>query len=198
MDYSRAFITTTTMPEPVSVWPSASGFLNAITAGSGSNPNPDADQSSASLSPSERTDLRKRHILIAEDSKSDIFLIRQALQKSSVDAHFHIAEDGEKAVRFFEQADADAAAPCPDLILLDINMPRYKGGEILRRLRASSRCAGALVVVVTSSDSQRDRQEMEALGANAYFRKPSDFSEFMRLGPLVRDLLAGNEPGPAV
>jgi len=134
--------------------------------------------------------------LIAEDSKSDVFLIRQALTKAEIDAQIHVASDGEKTVRFFEHADADPAAPCPDLILLDINMPCYKGGDVLRRLRASSRCKDALVVVVTSSDSQRDRQEMDAFGAAGYFRKPSQFSEFMKLGQLVRDLLARNETPP--
>jgi two-component system, chemotaxis family, response regulator Rcp1 len=82
-----------------------------------------------------------------------------------------------------------SATPCPDLILLDINMPRYKGGDILPRLRASSRCKDVLVLIVTSSDSQRDREEMDAFAADGYFRKPSEFSEFMKLGQLVRDLL---------
>jgi two-component system, chemotaxis family, response regulator Rcp1 len=162
-------------------------------AGSGSNPNPDADRSSASPSRSDQPGSRPWQILIAEDSKSDVFLIRQALRKSELDTEIHVTEDGEKTIRFFEQADADPAAPCPDLILLDINMPRYKGGDVLRRLRASARCKDALVVVVTSSDSQRDREDMDAFGANEYFRKPSDFSEFMKLGQLVRDLLARNE-----
>jgi len=126
--------------------------------------------------------------LIAEDNKSDVLLIQRALKKSGIEAQIHIADDGEKAVRFFERAEADAIAPCPDIVLLDINMPRYKGAEILRRLRASPRCKDALVLVVTSSDSSRDRTEMDALGANGYFRKPSDFSEFMTLGPIVRDL----------
>jgi len=101
----------------------------------------------------------------------------------------HVADDGEKTIRFFEQADVDPAAPCPDLVLLDINMPRYKGGDVLRRLRVSARCKDALVVVVTSSDSQRDREDMDAFGANGYFRKPSEFSEFMKLVQLVRNLL---------
>ncbi len=137
--------------------------------------------------------MRVWQILIAEDNKSDVYLIRQALKESGVDAQIHVADDGEKTIRFFEQADADAAAPCPDLILLDINMPRYKGGDILRRLRASSRCKDALVIIVTSSDSQRDREEMNAFGVQGYFRKPSEFLEFMKLGPLVRDLLTRNE-----
>ena len=170
--------------------------MNATTAGSGSNRNPDADRSSASLSRSDQPGVRPWQILIAEDSKSDVYLIRQALKKSGIDAQIHVADDGEKAVMFFEQADADAAAPCPDLILLDINMPRYKGGDILRKLRASARCKDALVLIVTSSDSQRDREDMEAFGANGYFRKPSEFSEFMKLGPLVRDLLARKETPP--
>ena len=144
-----------------------------------------------------RRALRPCQILIAEDNKSDVFLIRQALQKSGINAQIHIADDGEKTVKFFEQADADPTAPCPDLILLDINMPRYKGGDILRKLRASARCNNALVLVVTSSDSQRDREEMDAFGANGYFRKPSDFSEFMKLGQLVGELLARKDGPPA-
>ena len=76
-------------------------------------------------------------------------------------------------------------------------MPRYKGSDILRKLRASSRCKSTIVVVVTSSDSSRDRAEMDALGANGYFRKPSDFSEFMVLGQMVLDLLAPHGERPA-
>jgi chemotaxis family two-component system response regulator Rcp1 len=196
LDYSHAFTTPTAMPAPVSAWPSVSASLIATMGGSGSNRNPDADRSSASLSRSDQSGVRPWQILIAEDSKSDVYLIRQALKKSGIDAQIHVADDGEKAVMFFEQADADAAAPCPDLILLDINMPRYKGGDILRKLRASARCKDALVLIVTSSDSQRDREDMEAFGANGYFRKPSEFSEFMKLGPLVCDLLARNQPPP--
>jgi chemotaxis family two-component system response regulator Rcp1 len=178
------------MTAQVSAWPSVSASSSGITAGSGSNQNPDAGQSSASRSPSDDTQARRPwHILIAEDNKSDVFLIQRALKTSGVRAQVHLVDDGEKAVMFFERADADATAPCPDLILLDINMPRYKGGDILRKLRASSRCKNALVLIVTSSDSSRDREEMDALGANGYFRKPSEFSEFMTLGQMVRDLL---------
>jgi len=158
-------------------------------AASGSNQNPDADRNSASRSQSEAKTGAAWQILIAEDNKSDVSLIQRALKSSGIEIQTYVADDGEKAVRFFEQADADAAAPCPDLVLLDINMPRYKGGDILRKLRASSRCKNALVLVVTSSNSVRDREEMDALGADGYFRKPSEFSEFMALGQIVRDLL---------
>jgi DNA-binding response OmpR family regulator len=123
-------------------------------------------------------------------------LIRQALQASGIDAHLRIATDGEDTIKYFDQVDADPSAPCPDLILLDLNMPRYKGSDILRKLRASARCANALVLVVTSSDLVRDREEMTALGANGYFRKPSKFGAFMQLGVIVRDLLATKPDDP--
>ena len=136
---------------------------------------------------------RQRHILIIEDNKADASLIRRALAGAGVSAELHEVADGEKAIRFFENADLDPEAPCPVLVLLDINMPRYKGGEILHHLRASARCRNALVLVVTSSDSQRDREQMDRLGANGYFRKPSEFDEFMQLGPQVQQLLATSD-----
>ena len=118
-----------------------------------------------------------------------MLLIRQALQKSGLSTRIHVADDGEKTIHYFEQIDANASVPCPDLILLDINLPRFKGPDILRMLRASTRCAHALVLVVTSSDTLRDREQMDALGANGYFRKPSSFLEFMKLGQVVRAIL---------
>ena len=101
----------------------------------------------------------------------------------------HLVDDGEKAMSFFEAADRDPAAPCPDVVLLDVNLPRFKGSEVLEYLRKSSRCSRCAVLVVSSSNSPRDREEMDRLGANGYFRKPSEFDEFMQLGGIVRLLL---------
>ena len=132
--------------------------------------------------------MRKRQILIAEDNRADVFLIREALQRARIDAEIYVAEDGEQAIRYLERAGRQAT-PVPDLVLLDINLPRYKGGDILRQLRRGGPSAGAIVMVVTSSNSPADREEMNGLGADAYFRKPSDYGEFMKLGSIVRDLL---------
>jgi CheY-like chemotaxis protein len=157
------------------------------------------DRNSASRSEAEAARIgRAPKILIADDNRSDVFLIREALKKSGIEAQIYVANDGEQTIRFLDQAGADSSAACPDLILLDINMPRYKGGAILRHLRSNSRCASCLVLIVTSSNSDQDREEMEALGANGYFRKPSDFSEFMKLGQLVSELLALNKPPPSI
>lgn len=128
-------------------------------------------------------------ILIVEDNPADVFLIREAIQAAKIEADLHVVKDGEQAVRFFEQVDGDDAAPCPVLVILDINLPRRHGGEVLQRIRKSRRCGDGLVIAISTSDSARDRQEMAKLGANDYFHKPSDYREFMKLGDMVRDLL---------
>jgi chemotaxis family two-component system response regulator Rcp1 len=125
-----------------------------------------------------------------EDSRADVFLIRESLHEAEVDADLHVVHDGEKAVVFFEQADGDPSAPVPDMVILDINLPKRPGNDVLQQMRKSARCAGALVLVVTSSDSERDREEMSKLGAAAYFCKPSEYQKFLKLGELAKGLLA--------
>jgi len=92
-------------------------------------------------------------------------------------------------MQFFERVDADESIACPELVLLDLNLPRKDGADVLKRIRSSSRCANVIVVVVTSSASPRDLQEMRDLGANAIFQKDLDLSAFMKLGDVVRKLL---------
>jgi CheY-like chemotaxis protein len=125
-----------------------------------------------------------------EDSKADLYLIREAIAIARVDAAVSIANDGHQAVEFIDQADASQEAPCPDLVLLDLNLPKKDGIEVLRHLRQSAVCKNALVLVVSSSDSVSDREAVKALGLNEYFRKPSVYAEFMKLGPMIKDLLA--------
>jgi chemotaxis family two-component system response regulator Rcp1 len=128
-------------------------------------------------------------MLIVEDNPADVFLIRKAIRSAKLPADLHIASDGEQAIRFFDEADADITAPCPAVVLLDINLPKKPGGQVLQHLRKSPRCGKALVITVSSSDSARDREEMTKLGANSYFHKPSEYEEFMKLGDIVKDLL---------
>jgi len=132
---------------------------------------------------------RPCEILIIEDNRADVFLIRESIHVAQIDATLHVVPDGEKAIRFFEDADADPSSPCPDIVILDINLPKKQGREVLERMRHSRRCANAMVVVVTSSDSEQDREAMRKLGAASYFRKPSEYDGFMRLGELLKGLL---------
>jgi DNA-binding response OmpR family regulator len=118
-----------------------------------------------------------------------VFLIRESIVLAAVDAELHIVPDGEKAIQFFEHADADPASPCPDLVLLDINLPKREGREVLHHMRNSRRCSQAAVLVVTSSDSERDREDMAKFGVKGYFRKPSEYDSFLKLGELVKSML---------
>jgi DNA-binding response OmpR family regulator len=163
--------------------------------GSGSNPNPDEDQSSALRSPSDTTSAgAHRHVLVVEDNEADVFLIHEAMEATRLPLRLHVAEDGEQAVRFFDRADDDPEMPCPALVILDINLPKKQGGDVLEHMRRSRKCADALVIAVSTSDSAEDRERMANLGADEYFRKPSGYDEFMKLSDIVKDLLGG--PGP--
>jgi chemotaxis family two-component system response regulator Rcp1 len=160
--------------------------------GSGLNPNPDVDQSSASNSPLEEPATRVLgHILVVEDNEADVFLIQEAIEAKKLPMALHVVRDGEQAMRYFDEADGDVSAPCPSLVILDINLPKKQGGEVLKHMRRSRRCANALVIAVSTSDSARDREQMTELGVNGYFRKPSEYPAFMKLGDVVKALLAG-------
>lgn len=119
-----------------------------------------------------------------------MFLIREAIAGVRVKADLHFVSDGDAATRFFDSADADAAAPCPTPVLLDLNLPKKSGNDVLRHLRASRRCGNAAVLIVSSSDALSDRAAVGSLGVDGYFRKPSDYNDFMKLGDLVKKLLA--------
>jgi CheY-like chemotaxis protein len=128
-------------------------------------------------------------ILIVEDSKTDLFLIQEAIASAHVNADLHFASDGDAATQFFDSADGDANAPCPNLVLLDLNLPKKHGDDVLRHLRSSPRCGNASVLIVSSSDAARDREAVAGLGVNGYFRKPSDYYDYMKLGDLIKRLL---------
>jgi len=127
-------------------------------------------------------------ILLVEDAEPDVFLVREALETGGVKFNLRVLGDGEKAVDFIDEIDRDAGA-CPHLLLLDLNLPKKSGAQVLEHLRQSQRWRSVPVVVLTSSDSPRDKEQTAQLGATRYFRKPSRLAEFMKLGEIVRDLL---------
>ena len=131
--------------------------------------------------------MTKLRLLLVEDNPADVFLVREALREESLDCELAVVDDGEQAIQFFERVDA-SSEPAPDLLLLDLNVPRIGGEQVLERLRQSRSCAGIAVVVMTSSDSPHDRKRAVDLGAAEYFRKPANLDEFMALGKLVRRL----------
>ena len=128
-------------------------------------------------------------ILLIEDSSADVYLVRESLTKHLKEFELQVVNDGEKAFKLIEAADLDTSMPCPSLMLLDLNLPKRSGQEILQRLRQSPRCGHVPVVILTSSDSPADRAETAKLGATAYFRKPPDLEEFMQIGMVVERVL---------
>lgn len=125
-------------------------------------------------------------ILLVEDNPGDIFLIRQALLEHQIDAELFIAQDGDEFTALLEKLGD--SVPRPDVLLLDLNLPRIEGPDLFRRVRGHTLCSDAPLIVVTSSDSAKDRAWTSEFGVSHYFRKPSDFAEFMQLGALIREV----------
>jgi CheY-like chemotaxis protein len=161
--------------------------LSGIEGESGSNPSWGKDLRSSSLSKAEPTD--PFLIFLVEDNPADAFLVREAIAMHKVLTRLVVIRDGEEAIRLIDKADTDPTAPCPVLFLLDLNIPTKNGEEVLAHIRKSKRCVGTPVVIVTSSDSPADRAAVELLGANRYFRKPTDLEDFMQIGEVIKEML---------
>ena len=132
----------------------------------------------------------KARILLAEDNDGDVFLVRRALQKRGVSHELVVMHNGEEALAWLDghagQQNGDGA---PELILLDLNLPRVDGAQLLSHIRKSDSFCRTPVIVLTSSDSPKDRQMALELGANLYFRKPTDLGSFMDLGRIIDETL---------
>jgi CheY-like chemotaxis protein len=131
-------------------------------------------------------------VLLVEDSPADIYIVRESLKTHMKEVDLQVLNDGEKAFALIEAAEADDSAPAPVLLILDLNLPKRSGQEVLKRVRQSSKLGRIPVVIFTSSDSPVDRAETTKLGATAYFRKPADLEEFMCIGKVVRSVLTAH------
>jgi CheY-like chemotaxis protein len=134
--------------------------------------------------------MKPADILLAEDNSGDVLLIRQALLEHHVAHDLHVMPDGAAAIEFVLRMGTPGV-PCPDLVLLDLNLPKVDGAEVLSAIRMRSECSNTPVIVITSSDAPRDKQRLEKLGVTRYFRKPSNLADYMQLGAAVLDALAG-------
>jgi chemotaxis family two-component system response regulator Rcp1 len=136
---------------------------------------------------------RPYQILLAEDSAADIGIVRIALRDQNLDHVLQVARDGEEAIALIERADNDSRIAGPDLLLLDMHLPKYDGEAILTRLRSTERYAQIPVIVMTSSDAPQDHDRAQRHAAMFYFRKPSCLKEFIQLGTIVSDILTGTK-----
>jgi CheY-like chemotaxis protein len=136
----------------------------------------------------------KNIILLAEDNDGDVFLVRRALEKRGLSHELVVAHNGEEAMIWLNaNACKEQCHVTPNLILLDLNLPRVDGGQLLSHIRKTDTFSRTPVIVLTSSDSPKDRQMAMDLGANLYFRKPTDLASFMDLGRIVEEALGSGE-----
>jgi chemotaxis family two-component system response regulator Rcp1 len=117
------------------------------------------------------------NVLLVEDSPADVRLIREALKSATVPVHITVAQDGVEAMNYLH--DSEQAAALPDLMLLDLNLPRKNGREVLAEVKTSPQLKQIPVLIMTSSRSDEDVNEAYALNANCYIAKPYDFQEYV-------------------
>ena len=128
-------------------------------------------------------------ILVVEDNPADVYLIQEAMRGAGIKVPVHVVKDGEAATDFFDDADQNDAAARPTLVVLDINLPKKNGIQVLQHLRRSPRCQEAIVIVVSTSNAEQDREAIMRNGADAYFPKPSKYDDFLKLGDLILERL---------
>lgn len=132
-----------------------------------------------------------RSILLAEDNPADVYLLRHAFSLESEPLDIVVAGDGEQAVDYI----SGRGAVIPDLIVLDLNLPKRDGCDVLRHIRNRKDYEHVPVVVLTSSDSPRDQEATVALGADCFITKPSDLDAFLSLGRRLLAVISRKEPG---
>jgi chemotaxis family two-component system response regulator Rcp1 len=120
-------------------------------------------------------------VLLVEDSPGDVRLTREALKDAKVQISLHVASDGIEAMAFLERAGAHAHAPRPDLILLDLNLPKKDGREVLQEIKESATLKSIPVVILTTSASETDILRSYQLHANCYISKPVDLDGFLKV-----------------
>jgi CheY-like chemotaxis protein len=124
---------------------------------------------------------RPIEVLLVEDNPGDVRLTREALKEGKVHNNLHVAPDGVEALAFLRREGRYAAAVRPDLILLDLNLPRKGGREVLEEIKSDPALRHIPVVILTSSQAEQDIARAYDLHANCYISKPVDLDQFIRV-----------------
>jgi CheY-like chemotaxis protein len=132
-------------------------------------------------------ELRVVEVLLVEDDPGDVLMTREAFADFKVHNRLHVVNNGVDALSHLRKEGAYADAPAPDLILLDLNLPRMDGREVLAAVKADPELRRIPVVVLTTSDAEEDVVESYALHANAYVTKPADFERFIEVVRQIDD-----------
>ena len=138
--------------------------------------------------PESRTDVGEPiEILMVDDSMGDVRLAQEALKEARVRNRLSVVHDGEQAMAFLRREDGYGDAPRPDLVLLDLNMPRMDGREVLAQIKGDPDLRSIPVVILTSSEAERDISGAYELQANCYITKPVDLDQFITVVRSIED-----------
>jgi chemotaxis family two-component system response regulator Rcp1 len=122
---------------------------------------------------------KRIQILLVEDNPDDVLLTAEVLRETRIPSDLHVAMDGEEAMDFFHRRDPFADAPVPDLVLLDLNLPKKDGRQVLVELKADPRLRRIPVIVLTTSAAERDVLHAYDTHVNAYVRKPVGYAALL-------------------
>ena len=136
---------------------------------------------------SAQTPARQIEVLLVEDDPGDVLMTKEAFQDYKVKNQLHIVNDGVEAMAFLRKEGEHADAPRPDLVLLDLNLPRMDGREVLEAIKSDPELTSIPVVVLTTSEAEEDVLRSYRLHANAYVTKPVDFERFISVVRQIDD-----------
>lgn len=137
------------------------------------------------MAPAEQTG---RLIVLVEDNVGDARLVREALENSSIPCELVVITNGQRAIQFVDDIDSGSGL-CPQLAIIDLNLPKLPGTEVVKKMRASQKCKDVPVIVLTSSDNHIDREKARSAGVSRYILKPARLSEILQLGTIFREIL---------
>jgi two-component system, chemotaxis family, response regulator Rcp1 len=126
-------------------------------------------------------------ILIVEDNPADVYLIRECMSDKGIIPHLHIVNDGDEALRFLERKAPFADKPMPKLVILDLNLPKISGFQVLEFIKKDNRFKSIPVIILSTSSSSNDIAQSYSLNANCYVVKPKDLEDFSRIVSSIED-----------
>jgi chemotaxis family two-component system response regulator Rcp1 len=135
----------------------------------------------------EPSDVHPIRVLIVEDNPGDVVLFEESIRDARILVSLAVAEDGDEALRMLEKPDDAGNSYRPEIVFLDLNLPKKNGFEVLAKLRANKKYDAIPIVIMTSSDAEQDIARGYSLRANAYITKPVDLEQFARVLKTTKD-----------
>jgi CheY-like chemotaxis protein len=143
---------------------------------------------------SSRPDAKVFHILLVDDNAADIYLLEKALERAGLTFELTVIKDGGEALAFAISDGEHTASRVPDLVILDLNLPKIGGCEVLEALRQNAVLSYLTVAVMTSSAASQDQEKCTHLGVARYITKPLDLEDFLQIGEVVKQVLLETMP----